>query len=271
MVMGSKYKRQLRPLAAWGTILLSLALLQGSSPATLYQSLALSVNFSSPDNRQIAKAAAPSTVVPMPAPWQGPVEPVILSRHKIKVLDRLKVKEPVVFLGIDDGWYQTPQNLAWLTSHHLPFSLFLVDSQIQDDPGYFRQLQGAGMTIEDHSSTHPDLVTLDKKDQTRQICQPADDYARIFGRRPTLLRPPYGDYNDDTKAAAAACHLKALVNWDVVIQNGAIQYQNPSGHLEPGDVILTHFQSDLIPNMNALATQLRKDHLQIARLEDWLR
>lgn len=272
--------RRLRPSAVSAVVglLVLLCIIQigdaNSSRYHLSQALALSVAPVPPDsqNPPVHKSKPAPRPVPIVGPWEGPVGPVIIRRgHLAPVFSKLPINEPVVFLGIDDGWYQSSENLQWLKAHHLPFSLFLVGSQVRNDYDYFRQLQAAGMSIEDHSVTHPDFTLLSLDDQHDQICATADKYAKVFGRRPVFFRPPYGSYNKLTRQAAAACGIKAIVNWHVVLQDGAIQYQNPATRLKSGDIILAHFQSDFIANMQALNAQLAKQHLQIARLESWLR
>lgn len=270
---------QRRPRSIIICLLIVICLVQIHTATKPYprpqQVLTLSDTRTQPDSQNLPEPPPPQSSqlsnIPFPAPWQGPVVPVVIPPGPVPAFYKLPISEPVVFLGIDDGWYQSPENLKWLKKHHLPFSLFLVNSQISGDSGYFKQLQTAGMTIEDHSATHPDFIKLNEADQQNQICNTANNYFDSFGRRPTLFRPPYGDYNDQTRQAAAACDVKALVLWHVVLQDGTIQYQTPATRLEPGDIILAHFQNDLIPNMQALSAELEHDHLQLGRLEDWLR
>src|SRR5262249_15674175 len=98
----------------------------------------------------------------------------------------------------------------------------------------------------------------------------ADALTAVFGQRPRLFRPPYGSYNVLTQQAAAACGMKAIIMWHATLENGAMQFQTPETHLEAGDIILTHFQGDLIPNLETLNQQLEANHLQLGRLEDWV-
>lgn len=206
--------------------------------------------------------------------WRGPIQPLSLNSSKTKtpVINRIPTTEPVVFVTIDDGWVQTKEQQDWLIKHHLPISLFLTNNGIKNDYGYFKKLQDAGMTIQDHTLSHPDLTRLDIDRQKHEICATADKYQSVFGRRPELLRPPYGDYNDDTKKAAASCGFKAIVLWHAVVGTGGeeVQFQTPSNHLQPGDIVLMHFKQGFAADAQALAEQIQKNHLQIGRLEDWL-
>jgi len=213
---------------------------------------------------------------PVPAPqpeatqWQGDPEPVAASPSQIPVLLRVPTDKPVVFLGIDDGLVKSPEAYDWLTSHHLQFTLFLEDDLVRSDYDYFRGLQAAGMTIEDHTISHPDLTTMTLDQQKAEICGAADSFQAAFGSRPTLFRPPYGSYNDLTRQAAAECGMKALIIWHAKANGGAIQFQDGNTSLLPGDIVLMHFRPEFLQDMKAFTDQASAAGLQIGRLEDWI-
>jgi peptidoglycan/xylan/chitin deacetylase (PgdA/CDA1 family) len=203
--------------------------------------------------------------------WRGPVQPMVLPTSPIQVISNVPTNEPVVFVTIDDGWIQTPENHEWLVSHHLPLSLFLADAGIRGNYQYFQDLQSAGMTIENHSVNHPSFAKLNLPTQQAEICGAADSFQSVFHHRPALFRPPYGIYNGLTQQAAVACGQKSIIMWRATIQDGALAYQDGNTDLKPGDIILTHFQPDFVANMQALSVELNKQHLQVAHLEDWLK
>jgi hypothetical protein len=216
----------------------------------------------------------PITLQPPPPPpissWQGDVQPIISDPAQIPVLSRILTDKPVVFLGIDDGLVQSPEAQNWLTSHKLPFTLFLEDDLVKKNYDYFRSLQNAGMTIEDHTITHPDLTTLSLDQQKAEICGEADRFQAAFGARPTLFRPPYGSYNEITRQAAADCGMKALIIWHAKANGGSIQFQDGNTDFLPGDIILMHFRPEFLQDMKAFTDQVAKDNLQVGRLEDWI-
>lgn len=202
--------------------------------------------------------------------WHGPIQPIQIAPGSAPFISSIPTTEPVVFVTIDDGWVQTPENHQWLEAHHLPFSLFLSDAGIRNNYQYFQDLQNAGMTVEDHSVNHPSFLKLNQPNQQAEICGAADVFQNVFHHRPTLFRPPYGSTNAFTQPAVATCGIKATIMWRAVAQNGALQYQDSKTGLEPGDIVLTHFEPDLIANMQALSAELNRQHLQVAHLEDWL-
>lgn len=224
-------------------------------------------------DRSLATSQPSPSKSPQPAlkVWRGQVKPIQRKPGPAQVLSKVPTSQPVVFLTIDDGITQTPQTLSWLTMHHLPISLFLYNNAIKGDYPYFRRLQTFGMLIENHTLSHPRMTELSLDQQKAEICGAADTYAKVFARRSTLFRPPYGIYNDDTRNAAIACGMHAIVMWDVVVDTGALQYQPPSTHLESGDIVLMHFKPDFLTDVQAFSAEVEKDHLQVARLEDWLK
>jgi peptidoglycan/xylan/chitin deacetylase (PgdA/CDA1 family) len=224
-----------------------------------------------PPAPSVASAPPHQTVQLEPLQWQGPIQPMpTLAPAAIPVLDRISTTEPVVFLGIDDGWIQTKDSLAWLIGHHLPFTLFLTNNGIKNNYGYFQQLQAAGMVVENHTLSHPDLTRLTLAQQRAEICGTADIFANVFGRRPTLFRPPYGAMNNLTRQAAAECGMKAIIMWHAKVSDGAVQFQDKNTDFLPGDIVLMHFHPEFAADIKAFTDQVEKDHLQVGRLEDWI-
>jgi peptidoglycan/xylan/chitin deacetylase (PgdA/CDA1 family) len=217
---------------------------------------------------------APIPIPPPPPPpiseWQGDLEPISVDPAQIPVLSRIPTDKPVVFLGIDDGLVRSTETFTWLVSHKLPFTLFLEDDLASKDYDYFREIQDAGMTIQDHTISHADLSTLNLEQQKAEICGSADKFQTAFGTRPTLFRPPYGSFNDLTKQAAAECGMKALIVWHAKANGGSIQFQDGNTHFLPGDIVLMHFRQEFQQDMQAFEDQVVKDHLQVGRLEDWI-
>jgi hypothetical protein len=207
---------------------------------------------------------------PQISAWQGQVDQMPAAPLQIPVLTRIPTDKPVIFLGIDDGLVKSAEAKNWLISHHLPFTLFLVDDLIKSDYPYFRELQAAGMAIQDHTITHADLATLPLERQKLEICGSADTFEAVFGSRPTLFRPPYGSYNDLTRQAAAECGMKAVVIWHAKANGGFIQFQDGNTHFLPGDIVLMHFRPEFLQDMRAFTDQAAKDGLQVGRLEDWI-
>ncbi len=185
------------------------------------------------------------------------------------VITRIPTSKPVVFLAIDDGLIKDKAGRKFIADRRWPVTLFLTDEIIAGDYGYFREMQLKGAVIEDHTITHTNLTTLPFEGQKKEICATADSYQKKFGVRPRLMRPPGGDYNQDTKKAAAACGMHAVVNWHSKVNGGSLQYQE-GDKLLPGDIVLMHFRKEFMDDLKAFQQQVKRDHMHVALLEDWI-
>jgi peptidoglycan/xylan/chitin deacetylase (PgdA/CDA1 family) len=203
------------------------------------------------------------------APPPPPVRPVPESGPLPPVVYRIPTSRRVVFIGIDDGMTKDPAFLVLIRARHIPVTAFLADAQIRSDYGYFRQLQRAGVGIQNHTLTHRQLNRLSFEAQKREICGAADRYRQIFGKRPVIMRPPYGSYSLTTRRAAKACGMRALVNWNVSLPGRKLRFAAGS-RLRPGDIILTHFRPTLMRDLVPVLDQIQREGFAVARLEDYV-
>ncbi|MBB6171629.1 peptidoglycan/xylan/chitin deacetylase (PgdA/CDA1 family) [Nocardiopsis mwathae] len=183
---------------------------------------------------------------------------------------RVDTDDPVVFLTIDDGATRDPKMAEVLKDAGVKATFFLTDDYVRQDPDFFRELsQETGSAIENHTIDHPDLARASAKEQRRQICSTSDRYEEEFGRRPTLLRPPYGSFDDDTLRAAAECGATHVVHWSAEIDDGRIRFA-AGDRLRPGDIVLMHFREQFSADIAAFVAAAEKSGLEPALLEDYL-
>ncbi|MFF8607550.1 polysaccharide deacetylase family protein [Streptomyces sp. NPDC015346] len=195
----------------------------------------------------------------------------------VPVVSEIPTKDKVVFLTIDDGAEKDPEFLRMMKELDVPVTMFLTDSAIRDDYGYFKPLAALGNGVANHTLTHPNLRTLGREAQRREICGQQTRLAKEYGTTPRLFRPPYGNWNEDTRAAAGECGVDAIVLWRESMQIKNMQYQRGDGKLHPGDIILAHFRgpSELkgttMTEMTAnLLRHIQAQGFTVARLEDYV-
>ena len=226
-----------------------------------------------PTSRRSAVLRIPASIVPFAStaptepPLPPPPPPDVAGPPGAKlapVFFKVPTTKREVFLTIDDGWVPSQPALRLIRARQLPVTAFLIDQAWRRDPGYFRALRAAGASLEDHTLTHPALSHLPLAAQKRQICGAATGQAGGFGVRPTLLRPPYGLYNHDTRSAAAACQLSAVVEWSATVDRGHLVVVG--GRLKPGDIILLHFTSRLASDLTVALDAIRRAHLTVGQL-----
>lgn len=116
-----------------------------------------------------------------------------------------------VALTFDDGpSANTDRLLDTLISLDVPATFFTVGEQVANRPATVRRAQAAGFAVENHSYTHTELTTLGLAAQRSDV-QRADDALAAAGvARSTLLRPPYGSWDANTRQLG-----KAIILWSV--------------------------------------------------------
>lgn len=168
------------------------------------------------------------------------------------VITTLPTKQNVVFLSIDDGAFRDKTVIELMEKHHIKASLFLSKLFIASDPQFFSQLVAQGSVIENHTLSHDTNMTrtMSYLQQKNEICGMADYEEKVYGKRPTLFRPPGGAYSDTMRKAAHDCGMKAIVTWIAKANGGSMQYQ-VGNKLRPGDVVLMHFRPEFKQDLQA--------------------
>lgn len=223
-------------------------------------------------NTTTAPKGAPSTQTTTPEPT--PPKPMVpdytippAQNGMAPVIYRIPTTLPVVYLGIDDGANKTQAEIDSLAQNHIKATLFLSDLFIASNPDFFKPIIAQGSVVEDHTlSHHTRMMSESYAFQKQEICGMADKIQQYYGRRPTLFRPPGGDYSDSLRKAAYECGMKAVVTWIAKANGGAMQYQVGSS-LRPGDIVLMHFRPEFEQDLTAFVTAMKAAGLHTELLE----
>ncbi|MCF3101561.1 polysaccharide deacetylase family protein [Streptomyces roseoverticillatus] len=183
--------------------------------------------------------------------------------------------QKIAFLTIDDGAAKDREFLDMVRDLQIPLSAFLTDESAAEDYGYFRDLHGLGVSIQNHTLHHPQMNHISEDEQYTEICGQQDILEREIGVRPTLFRPPFGDFDADTLAVAEECGARAAPLWNEEAFADRMDFRHDDQRFHPGDIILTHFNGPKAwggTMCDMLRTVLRKVTEQgyaLARLEDY--
>lgn len=121
---------------------------------------------------------------------------------------------PQVALTFDDGPGQyTPQILAILQRYGVRATFFSIGQNVARFPAYLQQGLAAQNAVENHTFTHPHLTALPFASIYHELSTTQNAVLRETGTRPTVFRPPYGEYNADVVRAARQLGL-TVVTWD---------------------------------------------------------
>ncbi|MER5975684.1 polysaccharide deacetylase family protein [Streptomyces sp. NPDC001857] len=225
--------------------------------------------------------------VPLTPPAPPARKPRIGTREGFEVDDHEELGLPpvfttvptddkVVFLTVDDGAEKDPAFLRMMTELRIPYTAFLSDYLVKDDYGYFKKMQDDGVTLNNHTLHHPYLPGLSYQRQKREICGMQDVVEKQYGRRPTLFRPPYGNYNKATLRAAKSCGVTHVPLWNEEVFVDHWEYREWDRELHPGDIVLSHFRGPddwkgTMPDMiRTFLNKATREGYAVARLEDYL-
>ena len=152
----------------------------------------------------------------------------------------------LVALTFDDGpapnW--TPQVLSILADADARATFFMVGRNAREH-GHLVADRLAGHEVGNHTWAHLDLARMTYEQSREAISRAHDELTRLWGREPTLLRPPYGHLGGSTLLAANDLGYQ-LVLWNRQMLES--QYlQNPAGLVDyvvgactPGTILLAH-------------------------------
>ena len=231
-------------------------------------------NSSTPAPRGGEEQSATATPDPelLMAPKPSAVAAVKAEAGLVPAISQVSTTNRVVFLTIDDGYEKDPEFKNFVVANKIPLTMFLVSQAAAAKPEFFSSIATVkGSSIQNHSVNHANLRTLTAAGQRKQICGNAVAEKKLFGTTPTLLRPPYGAYNQTTRSVAYQCGMHAMILWSASMPSSRL-YIGSGTKLKPGDIILIHFRpTDGVKNMKKLLGIIKAANLQVGSLTDYVK
>jgi len=165
-----------------------------------------------------------------------------------------------VAISFDASWGgdKTMKLLDILDEYGVKTTFFLVDIWVKNYPELTREIVARGHEIGNHSTTHPHMSQLTAEKIAEELNIQADHVEALTGVRPTLFRPPYGDYNDRLITTARDMGYQSI-QWSVDSQDwknrGVEDVIKRAGKAQSGDIVLFH--NDAEYTVEALPTILK--------------
>ncbi len=182
----------------------------------------------------------PPTPSPAPSPTPTPTETQSTSSS-----DNDGEGLGKVALSFDDGpGTFTPNVLDALKDKGVHATFFMIGENTQKHSDFVKNVYADGHEIGNHTWDHPDLSKLDANSQKDELQKTNDAINSLIGITPHWLRPPYGNFNDDTAKALSDLGMqKVLWNVDTRDWSGLSAddiYKNAVDGLKDGAIILMH-------------------------------
>ena len=182
---------------------------------------------------------------------------------------------PVYCVDRDDGKIAISFDAAWggdktkkildiLDEFGVKTTFFLVDTWVERFPELVKEIAARGHEIGNHSTTHPQMSKLGRDKIRQELTVVSDHLEALIGARPTLFRPPYGDYNNDVVRTAREMGYE-VIQWSVDSLDWKNQGAQPmidraTKNVRSGDIVLFHNDSQYI--LDALPAILKSYQAQ---------
>ena len=112
--------------------------------------------------------------------------------------------------GNDD----TQQLIDILEEYDAPATFFVVGAWVDKYPESVKQLSDAGHQVQNHSNTHPYMTGLSTEQMIDELESCNKKIENVTGKKPTLFRPPYGDYDNRVVETVESVDMYTI-QWDV--------------------------------------------------------
>ncbi|MBT2287888.1 polysaccharide deacetylase family protein [Paenibacillus albidus] len=224
-----------------------------SAPFSEYASASLSLPQAGADQVELEKKAQDQQAVPAGSAAAARVrrssKGLSLSELLRKYPETIMTRGPrsksiaLTFDDVPDPRF-TPQLLDVLKQHHVRATFFVVGSRAEKHPALVARMIREGHVIGNHSYNHPQFAKLQMNEFKAQIIRTENILFSLSGYKPKLIRPPYGDINEQ-QLKWAKSHGYKLVNWNVdsLDWRGLPKAQvrnNIIAHTGRGSIILQH-------------------------------
>jgi peptidoglycan/xylan/chitin deacetylase (PgdA/CDA1 family) len=157
------------------------------------------------------------------------------------------VDGPYIAMTFDDGPSATltPKLLDLLAAHHIKATFFVIGENVAEHPEIVARAAREGHEIGNHSWSHPNFGKMGDESVRRQLQQTDDAIKNATGKRPTLMRPPYGSITAREKRWIHDEFGYNIVLWDVDPYDWkrpgpAVVRARILKETRPGSIVLSH-------------------------------
>jgi len=135
--------------------------------------------------------------------------------------------------------------LDLLATHHIKATFFVIGENVAEHPEIVARAAREGHEIANHSWSHPNLGKMSDDSVRRQLRQTDDAIENSTGKRPTLMRPPYGSITAREKRWIHDEFGYDIILWDVDPYDWkrpgpAVVRARILKETRPGSIVLSH-------------------------------
>ena len=154
--------------------------------------------------------------------------------------------DKVVSLTFDDGPdpVNTPKIIKVLRDNNIQGTFFCIGNQIEACKSIIKQAYADGNIISSHSWSHKNFTTINAAAISNEVTLTENEIYKVIGKKPLLIRPPYGATNDAVQTSLTALNYKTILwsidtlDWEQREVDNIVK--NVVDNIRPGEIILMH-------------------------------
>ncbi|MBQ8555515.1 MAG: polysaccharide deacetylase family protein [Clostridia bacterium] len=201
------------------------------------------------------QAALAALLALLTACYIGPLQAdatTVLAVKKVLPIYSVEREDKVISVTFDASWGgdKTMAILDLLDQYNAKATFFLVGIWVDKYPELVQEIAARGHEIGNHSDSHAHMTQISESKMRQELDGCSDKIETLTGVRPTLFRPPYGDYNNKVVTVSRDEGYE-VVQWSI----DSLDWKNrgvddlikrATTNVQAGDIILFHNDSDYI-------------------------
>ena len=187
--------------------------------------------------------------------YLGPLQQdatAVVAAKKVLPVYSVERDDKVISVTFDASWGgdKTLAILDLLDEYDAKATFFLVGIWVDKYPELVQEIAARGHEIGNHSDSHAHFTQISESQIRQELTACSNKIEALTGTRPTLFRPPYGDYDSKVITVVRDEGYEA-VQWSV----DSLDWKNrgvsdlikrATSNVQPGDIILFHNDSQYI-------------------------
>ena len=176
----------------------------------------------------------------------------VVAVKKILPIYYVERDDKVISVTFDASWGgdKTLAILDLLDKYNAKATFFLVGIWVDKYPELVKEIAARGHEIGNHSDSHPYMTKISESKMRQELKGMSDKVEALIETRPTLFRPPYGDYNNAVVSVSRDEGYE-VVQWSVDSldwKNRGVEdlIKRATNNVQQGDIILFHNDSEYI-------------------------
>ena len=187
--------------------------------------------------------------------YLGPLQrdaTAVVAAKKVLPVYSVEREDKVISVTFDASWGgdKTLKILDLLDEYNAKATFFLVGIWVDKYPELVKAIAERGHEIGNHSDSHAHFTQITDSKIRAEMDSCSDKIEALTGVRPTLFRPPYGDYNSKVvtivRDEGYECVQWSIDSLDWKNRGVDDLVKRATANVQPGDIILFHNDSEYI-------------------------